>query len=207
VIIDTETGWLRRVRRVVSPNCDRRPAGIDLALIVVHGISLPPGRFGGSWIDRLFCNGLPTDADPYFSTLAGLKVSAHVLIARDGKLTQYVPFDLRAWHAGRSSHRGRAACNDFSVGIELEGTDDRRYTAKQYRALASLIAALRAAYPSLRSADVVGHSDVAPGRKTDPGPAFDWARLRRLLAERERAIARDARASRARRRVVPANAP
>ena len=200
MIIDTETGWVRRVRRVASPNHDPRPAGTELSLIVVHGISLPPGRFGGGWIDRLFCNALPAEADPYFAAIAGLKVSAHVLIARDGKLTQYVPFDRRAWHAGRSSYEGRDACNDFSVGIELEGTDDRRYTAKQYRALASLIAALRAAYPSLRKAAVVGHSEIAPGRKTDPGPAFDWPRLRRSLGEREKTIARDARASRAHRR-------
>lgn len=184
MIVDSETGWLRRVRRVASPNWDLRPEGVELGLIVVHGISLPPGRFGAGWIDRLFCNDLPVDADPYFATLAGLKVSAHVLIARDGKLTQYVPFESRAWHAGRSSYRGRPACNDFSIGIELEGTDERRYTSKQYRALASLVTALRAAYPSLRDAEIVGHSDVAPGRKTDPGPAFDWARLRRLLAAR-----------------------
>lgn len=197
MIIDSDTGWVRRVRRVASPNCDDRPPGTELALIVVHGISLPPGRFGGGWIDRLFTNELTADADPYFASIAGLKVSAHVLIARDGKLTQYVPFGLRAWHAGRSSHRGRDACNDFSVGIELEGTDERRYTAKQYRALTALISALREAYPSLRDADVVGHSDVAPGRKTDPGPAFDWARLARLLEARPNA--RAARGSRARR--------
>lgn len=207
MIIDTETGWVRRVRRVASPNHDARPAGTELSLIVVHGISLPPGRFGGGWIDRLFCNALPAAVDPYFATIAGLKVSAHVLIARDGKLTQYVPFDRRAWHAGRSSYEGRVACNDFSVGIELEGTDDRRYTAKQYRALVSLIAALRTAYPSLRKAAVVGHSDIAPGRKTDPGPAFDWLRLRRALGERGKAIARDARVSRARRRGSRANGP
>lgn len=184
MIIDSETGWVRRVRRVASPNRDERPPGTELALIVVHGISLPPGRFGGGWIDRLFCNDLPADADPYFASIAGLKVSAHALIVRDGKVTQYVPFGLRAWHAGRSSHRGRTACNDFSIGIELEGTDDRPYTAKQYRALAALIRALRVAYPSLREADVVGHSDIAPGRKTDPGPSFDWRRLRRLLGAR-----------------------
>jgi AmpD protein len=207
VIVDTETGWLRRARRVASPNCDLRPAGTELGLIVVHGISLPPGRFGDGWIDRLFRNDLPPDAHPYFATLAGLRVSAHVLIDRSGKLTQYVPFQQRAWHAGRSSYRGRDACNDFSVGVELEGTDDRRYTAKQYRALASLIVALRAAYPSLNGADVVGHSDVAPGRKTDPGPAFDWDKLRDALAERERASARGAKASRSRRRVAPASAP
>lgn len=183
MIIDPETGWLHDVRRVVSPNCDERPLGAELGLIVVHGISLPPGQFGSGWIDRFFCNDLPPDADPYFATIAGLAVSAHVLIARDGTPTQYVPFTMRAWHAGRSSYCGRTACNDFSVGIELEGADDIPYTGRQYRALAALISALRVAYPSLRPADIVGHSDIAPGRKTDPGPVFEWLRLRRLLAD------------------------
>lgn len=182
MIIDPETGWLKDVRRVASPNCDERPVGTELGLIVVHGISLPPGQFGGGWVDRFFCNDLPPDADPYFATIAALTVSAHVLIARDGGPTQYVPFTMRAWHAGRSSYCGRTACNDFSVGIELEGADDIPYTGRQYRALAALIAALRVAYPALRAADIVGHSDIAPGRKTDPGPMFEWIRLRRLLA-------------------------
>jgi N-acetyl-anhydromuramoyl-L-alanine amidase len=183
VTIDLKTGWLRGVRRVVSPNFDERPPGTELGLIVVHGISLPPGRFGNGWIDRFFCNDLPADADPYFATICTSTVSAHVLIGRRGVVTQYVPFTARAWHAGRSAYRGRTACNDFSVGIELEGTDERPYTAAQYRALAKLIGALRRGYPSLRTAEVVGHSDIAPGRKTDPGPAFDWARLRRLLVD------------------------
>jgi N-acetyl-anhydromuramoyl-L-alanine amidase len=183
VTIDPTTGWLRRVRRVVSPNCDARPPDTELGLIVVHGISLPPGQFGNGWIDRFFCNDLPADADPYFATICSVMVSAHVLIARNGALTQYVPFTARAWHAGRSSYCGRSACNDFSVGIELEGTDERPYRAVQYRALAKLIGALRRGYPSLAKAEVVGHSDIAPGRKTDPGPAFDWQRLRRLVAE------------------------
>jgi AmpD protein len=181
VTIDRATGWLEGVRRVESPNSDDRPPGTKLDLIVVHGISLPPGRFGEGWIDRFFCNELPAAADPYFATIADARVSAHVLVSRDGALTQYVSFNRRAWHAGKSSHGGRTACNDFSVGIELEGTDDLPYARQQYEALASLIAALRRAYSSLVGADVVGHSDIAPGRKTDPGPAFDWQRLRDLL--------------------------
>jgi AmpD protein len=152
-------------------------------LIVIHGISLPPGRFGGGWIDRFFCNELPPAADPYFATIQALRVSAHVLIDRRGRLTQYVPFTRRAWHAGASTYCGRAACNDFSVGIELEGADDVPYAAAQYSSLALLIAALRTAYASLQAADVVGHSDIAPGRKTDPGAAFDWRHLRGLLTE------------------------
>jgi AmpD protein len=184
--IDRATGWLKGVRRVVSPNCDPRPDGFDLALIVVHGISLPPGEFGGEWIDRLFSNDLPADADPYFAKVCNLKVSAHVLINRTGELTQYVPFHCRAWHAGKSSYCGRHACNDFSIGIELEGSDDIPYRPEQYRALARVIRSLRRAYPSLRGAEVVGHSDIAPGRKTDPGPAFDWERLEALLAPRRR---------------------
>jgi AmpD protein len=182
VTLDPKTGWLRGVRRVVSPNCDERPPGSELGLIVVHGISLPPGEFGTGWVDRFFCNDLPADADPYFATICALTVSAHALISRDGALTQYVPFTMRAWHAGRSSYCGRSACNDFSVGIELEGTDELPYEHAQYDALARLIAVLRRGYPSLRAAEVVGHSDIAPGRKTDPGPAFDWTRLRALMA-------------------------
>jgi AmpD protein len=184
VIIDRDSGWLEGVRRVVSPNCDERPPRTKLDLIVIHGISLPPGRFGGPWIDRFFLNDLPPDADPYFATINDLKVSAHVLIGRDGVFTQYVPFSLRAWHAGPSCYCGREACNDFSVGIELEGADDTPYTVEQYDSLAALIKALRRTYRTLRKADIVGHSDIAPGRKSDPGPAFDWTRLRRRLAAR-----------------------
>jgi AmpD protein len=181
VIVDPETGWIVGVRRVLSPNHDERPSGTELGLIVVHGISLPPGEFGNGWIDRLFCNDLPADAHPYFATMHHLTVSAHVLVARDGTLTQYVPFDRRAWHAGKSEHCGRSGCNDFSIGIELEGTDELPYSSSQYRALGKLIAALRRAYPPLRRAEIVGHSDIAPGRKTDPGPAFDWNELEREL--------------------------
>lgn len=183
MIVDPTTGWLEGARRIESPNSDDRPADVALDLIVVHGISLPPGRFGEGWIDRFFCNELPAAADPYFATIADKKVSAHVLIARDGALTQYVSFNRRAWHAGRSLYCGRTACNDFSVGIELEGTDDSPYMRAQYESLAAVVRALRTAYPSLRGADIVGHSEIAPGRKTDPGTAFDWSALRELLGE------------------------
>lgn len=165
-------------RQVPSPNCDARPSGEAVTLIVVHGISLPPGEFDGDGIERLFRNALDPQAHPYYATIAGLRVSAHFLIRRDGELLQFVPCTSRAWHAGESAWRGHPRCNDFSVGIELEGADDVAYTAAQYRMLARLVRALRARYPI---GDIVGHSDVAPGRKTDPGPAFDWARLRRAL--------------------------
>lgn len=181
MIVSPDTGWIDGVRRVSSPNYDERPPGTELGLIVVHGISLPPGEFGNGWIDRLFCNELPGDAHPYFAAICSVAVSAHVLIGRDGAVAQYVPFDRRAWHAGRSEYCGRTACNDFSIGIELEGTDDLAYTSEQYRMLAELIVALRRAYPSLNDAEVVGHSEIAPGRKTDPGPAFDWTELMRQL--------------------------
>jgi AmpD protein len=181
VIVDPATGWLQGVRRVESPNSDERPPETTLDLIVVHGISLPPGRFGEGWIDRFFLNELPAAADPYFATIAETKVSAHVLVARDGQPTQYVSFNRRAWHAGRSSYCGRNACNDFSVGIELEGTDDSPYMRAQYERLAALVHALRRTYPTLRNAEIVGHSDIAPGRKTDPGTAFEWGTLRKLL--------------------------
>ncbi len=184
MIIDPESGWIEGVRRVPSPNCDARPRGSGLDLIVVHGISLPPGEFGGPWIDRLFTNELPAERHPYFATVCELRVSAHVLISRDGALTQYVAFVNRAWHAGESSHRGREWCNDFSVGIELEGADDVPYAPAQYRALAALVGALGQTWPSLYEADIVGHCDIAPDRKTDPGPSFDWDRLEKLLSDR-----------------------
>ena len=161
-----------------SPNCDDRPAGTTISLIVVHGISLPPGRFGGDGVARLFTNTLDPGADPYYAGIASLRVSSHFFIRRNGALVQFVPCTRRAWHAGVSSWRGRERCNDFSVGIELEGTDDLPYTTPQYAMLAQVGRALRARYP-IR--DMVGHSDVSPGRKTDPGDTFDWARLGRLL--------------------------
>ncbi len=170
------------VRQVLSPFLSARPAGVLPELLVVHGISLPPAEFGGPWIDRLFTGNLPAAAHPSFAERAHLKVSAHVLIRRDGELVQYVPFGERAWHAGASQYRGRSECNDFSIGVELEGTDSIPYADAQYAALAALAAALIRAYPSMSAAHMVGHSDVAPGRKTDPGAVFDWPRLRAAVA-------------------------
>jgi AmpD protein len=183
--IDDE-GWIREIARLPSPNADSRPPDCEPSLVVVHGISLPPGEFGGPWIDRLFTNSLPADAHKYFAGIAHLKVSAHVLVRRDGEIRQYVPFTARAWHAGESSWCGRRVCNNFSIGIELEGTDEIPYTDPQYEQLAALVAVLRQSYASLRDAGIVGHDDIAPGRKTDPGPAFDWRRFERTLAAMER---------------------
>lgn len=179
--VDLDSGLMRGVRYVASPNYDSRPSGVEAELIVVHGISLPPGEFGGPWIDHLFNNTLPPEVHPYFAEIAALRVSTHIFIRRDGALTQYVKFTDRAWHAGRSSYCGREACNDFSIGIELEGTDTLAYDPLQYQALAGVVAALCAAYPRLAPARLVGHSDISPGRKTDPGPAFDWPQARRLI--------------------------
>jgi AmpD protein len=182
--IDLATGLLPGVRQVLSPFCNARPDNALPELLVVHGISLPPAEFGGPWIDRLFTGNLPGDAHPSFPERVGLRVSAHVLIRRDGEMVQYVPFGERAWHAGISEYRGRANCNDFSIGVELEGTDTIPYTDAQYEALARLAAALLQSYGSLSPERIVGHSDVAPGRKSDPGEVFDWARLRAALAAR-----------------------
>ena len=175
--VHAATGLLVGVRQVLSPHRDPRPAGVAPDLIVLHGISLPPGEYGGPFIEQLFTGNLPTGAHPYFETIAGLRVSAHLLIRRDGELLQFVPFGERAWHAGRSSWEGREGCNDFSIGIELEGTDEAPYADAQYGCLAEVLRALYAGYPLLSPARVVGHSDVAPGRKTDPGAAFDWSRI------------------------------
>lgn len=180
--IDVATGWLAGARRVPSPNCDARPSGAWPELIVVHCISLPPGEFGGPWIDALFTNRLPAHRHPYFEEIRGLQVSAHSLIRRDGELVQYVPFHLRAWHAGASCWCGREACNDFSVGIELEGTDDSPYELVQYDRLAALIRTLCATYGGLSPERVAGHSEIAPGRKTDPGDGFIWNALAERLA-------------------------
>jgi AmpD protein len=173
------SGLVEGVRYLLSPNWDERPPGTRIELIVVHAISLPPGEFGGHAIDQLFMNTLNTAAHPYYATLVGLRVSAHFVIRRTGELTQFVPCVRRAWHAGLSQWRGRVACNDFSVGIELEGCDDQPFEPVQYSLLAELTKALEAAYPI---ADIVGHSHIAPGRKTDPGPHFDWALYRGLIA-------------------------
>ena len=175
-------GWVAGARRRPSPNFDPRPAGAGIDLVVVHGISLPPGEFGGGAVTRLFRNELDPGEHPAFRELEGVRVSAHALIDRSGVVTQYVSFLDRAWHAGESRYRGRAACNDFSIGIELEGTDTTPYEPGQYDALAGLVRAVMGRWPAVGPERVVGHSDVAPGRKTDPGPAFDWGRLRRLLS-------------------------
>ncbi len=179
--IEPATGLLAGVRQVISPHFDARPQGVVPELIVVHGISLPAGDFGGPWIDHLFAGDLPADAHPSFRDTATLRVSAHVVIRRDGSITQYVPFGLRAWHAGQSQYQGRCGCNDFSIGIELEGTDQIPYESAQYERLAALVKALLATYPTLCADRIAGHSDIAPGRKTDPGPAFDWQRWRAML--------------------------
>lgn len=165
-------GWLRGVRRVVSPNCDARPDGERITLIVIHAISLPPEQFGGPGVIELFTNRLDPAAHPYYATIHTLRVSAHFFIRRDGELIQFVPTTARAWHAGVSSWGGRERCNDFSIGIELEGCDTIAFDAAQYRTLAALLKRLRRCYPGV---EVVGHADIAPGRKTDPGPCFDWS--------------------------------
>lgn len=177
-------GWLSSVRRLESPNCDERPGDCPVELLVIHAISLPPGEFGGPWIDALFTNVLDVNAHPYFREIGKLRVSAHTLIRRDGEVVQYVPFNRRAWHAGKSCFDGRECCNDYSIGIELEGSDDQPYETVQYQVLADICKALLNAYPALNPQRFVGHSDIAPGRKTDPGPHFEWARLRALLAIR-----------------------
>jgi len=165
--------------QISSPNCDERPPGTIVSLVVIHGISLPPRCFGGDGVARLFTNALDVAAHPYYAKIALLRVSAHFFVRRDGRLIQFVSCTRRAWHAGQSTWLGCERCNDFSIGVELEGTDDIPYASAQYAALGRLVRAIRQRYP-IR--DVVGHSDIAPGRKTDPGQAFDWRRLRRRLA-------------------------
>ncbi|GGB87371.1 N-acetyl-anhydromuranmyl-L-alanine amidase [Marinobacterium zhoushanense] len=164
-----------------SPNCNERP-GDEISLLVIHNISLPPGQFGGQGICQLFTNCLDPDEHPYYREIHQLEVSAHLLIDRKGGITQFVPFDKRAWHAGRSCFRGRDACNDFSIGIELEGIDDVPYSERQYAALVAVTRALMTHYPGITPERICGHSDIAPGRKTDPGPAFDWQRYRGAIA-------------------------
>jgi AmpD protein len=179
--LDPGAGLVSPARQAPSPNCDDRPPGVAIDLIVIHGISLPPGEFGGPWIDALFSNTLDPAAHPYFREIQALKVSAHLLIRRTGELVQYVSLLRRAWHAGQSCFAGRERCNDFSIGIELEGTDTLPYTDPQYQRLAAVIRLLRDAYPAITPERLVGHCDIAPGRKTDPGASFDWRRLQRLL--------------------------
>lgn len=183
--IDLERGLLLDALYIPSPNYDARPDGVLPELIVVHGISLPPGEFGGPWIEALFANRLPLDVHPYFATIASLQVSSHLLIRRSGEIVQFVPFAQRAWHAGQSSYEGRERCNDFSIGIELEGADDVAYEPEQYRSLTDAVIALCDAYATLSLERIAGHSDISPGRKTDPGTSFDWVRFRAMLRSRE----------------------
>ncbi len=174
-------GLLQPARYQPSPHCDERPAAVAVDMIVVHSISLPPGQFGQEMVGPFFCGRLDTALHPYFATIAHLRVSAHLFISRLGEVTQFVPFSQRAWHAGQSCFEGREGCNDFSIGIELEGTDELPYEKIQYGTLAEVIRLLLDTYPDIKPGRIVGHSDIAPGRKTDPGGAFDWGRLRGLL--------------------------
>ena len=176
-VVSPGAGLIRPATQCPSPNQDERPENSEPELIVIHGISLPPGDFGGPHIESLFTNRLDWQAHPYFREIEGLHVSSHLLIRRDGEVIQFVPFERRAWHAGESSFRGRSCCNDFSIGIELEGTDDMAYADEQYDHLAGVIHAIIEAYPRISARRLAGHCDLAPGRKTDPGPAFDWLRL------------------------------
>jgi AmpD protein len=176
-----ESGWLASAKRVESPNADCRTDETDISLLVIHNISLPPGQFGGPHVEQLFTNGLNPAEHPYFADIAHLKVSAHLLIDRLGQVTQFVPFHRRAWHAGVSEFEGRSACNDYSIVIELEGTDLLAYTESQYQCLSKITQNLLAYYPQLSKERIVGHSDIAPERKTDPGIAFDWDQFRALL--------------------------
>ncbi|GKX63004.1 1,6-anhydro-N-acetylmuramyl-L-alanine amidase AmpD [Pragia fontium] len=174
-------GWIDGVKRVPSPHFDERPAGEIPSLLVIHNISLPPAQFGGPYIDQLFTGTLDANEHPYFAEICHLRVSAHCLIRRDGEIIQYVPFDKRAWHAGVSLFQGRERCNDFSIGIEMEGTDDLDFTPQQYQSLNQVTRLLMDHYP-ITSEQITGHCDIAPGRKTDPGPHFDWKRYKALIA-------------------------
>ena len=168
---------IRPARQCPSPNQDDRPEETNPEVIILHGISLPPGEYGGPYIEALFTNTLDPAEHPYFSEIEGLRVSAHLLIRRDGEVVQFVPFARRAWHAGDSKFRGRDCCNDFSIGIELEGTDEENYSDAQYPVLAAVVVAIMKAYPAISVRSIAGHCDIAPTRKTDPGPVFDWLRL------------------------------
>jgi N-acetyl-anhydromuramoyl-L-alanine amidase len=182
VKIGIENHWLIGARRTDSPNQDVRPIpASEIDLLVIHSISLPPGAFGRAYIEKFFCNQLDRDAHSYFGEISDLRVSAHLLIYRSGERVQFVPFDQRAWHAGESQYQGRSSCNDFSVGIELEGTDQTPYTDTQYVKLVEVTQSLFRSYPRLLPERIVGHGDIAPGRKTDPGASFDWTRYRSLL--------------------------
>jgi AmpD protein len=179
--INLTTGLLEGVKFVPSPNQDKRHADTLIELLVIHGISLPPDEFGGPYIEALFTNTLDPSRHPFFQQIADLKVSAHLLIRRDGSVIQFVPFAQKAWHAGVSSFEGKESCNEYSIGIELEGTDTYPYAPEQYRRLAEVARLVMQAYPAITQDRIVGHSDIAPGRKTDPGPAFDWQHFFELL--------------------------
>lgn len=178
--------WLNNARQVPSPYCDNRPVDCEISLLVIHNISLPPSQFGGEHIERFFTGILDTKAHPFFQVIRNMKVSAHCLIRRDGEIVQFVPFHKRAWHAGQSSFAGVDKCNDYSIGIELEGTDFESYTDLQYDALTELALLLMSAYPSIHPHRITGHQYIAPYRKTDPGLVFDWRYFRQCLASRKR---------------------
>ncbi len=173
--------WLNQAKKVSSSNFDERPVETDISLIIIHCISLPPNQFGGIYIDQLFCNQLNPGDHPYFKEVCDLEVSAHLLIKRSGEITQYVAFNKRAWHAGKSEYKGRSQCNDYSIGIELEGIETQKYTDKQYEELIMVCNTLFNCYPNLSNKHIVGHSHVAPGRKTDPGESFSWERFYKAM--------------------------
>ncbi len=181
--IQLPEGLLLAADYIPSPHCDQRPENMPIDMLVIHNISLPPGQFGSDDVKNFFCGTLDSTHHPYFATIATLRVSAHLFIRRTGDIIQFVPFQKRAWHAGQSYFQGRERCNDFSIGIELEGTDDLPYEKIQYEKLASIIPVLLQTYPEMKREHIVGHSDIAPGRKTDPGPVFDWNYLDCLLAD------------------------
>lgn len=199
---DNDTGWLHHIRACPSPNFNQRPDTAEISLLVIHNISLPPGQFGARYIEDFFCNKLDCRAHEYFETIANLEVSAHFLIARCGEITQFVDIFDRAWHAGQSCYEGRENCNDFSIGIELEGCDDQRYSNEQYQALLELSLQLIQLCPKIactsdteeeeiskvRGFHICGHSDIAPGRKTDPGPYFDWQHYESELLQNFRLV-------------------
>ena len=182
--IDQHSSLLMDTPYIASENCDERPDPRDISLVVIHGISLPPGQFGGPEVEQFFTNKLDHHSHPFFQKIRDLHVSSHLFIRRDGRIIQFVPFEKRAWHAGQSEYEGKQRCNDFSIGIELEGTDDVAYTEHQYEQLAAVIEAILQAFPDTSRDRIVGHADIAPGRKTDPGPAFDWTKLSHVLDAR-----------------------
>ena len=181
--LEIKEDWLTSARQVVSPNFDERPENTQPDLLVIHCISLPPDEYGGPWIDQLFTNSLESEAHPYFNEIRGMKVSCHALIRRTGEIIQYVPFTKRAWHAGESSYENKCNCNDFSIGIELEGSENSPFEEIQYKILAQLTQRILEQYPKITKQRITGHSDIAPGRKKDPGPYFDWTKYHSLIDE------------------------